>query len=201
VNRKRKGTRFERKVKDFLVEQGFYATRAAGSHGVYDILAVKLFSGRSVVLGVQCKHDGRLPDSEREAVMECAEKHGIIPALAYPTRVGRRILIAMDLLGLDTCEKTALYALTLVREMNLLRRVMPAVVGEKWLETLERLEMEGLAAQVGETVYMLFTPQYVAGADMEKVDEVTGRLLKTDETPTGCPSCRQTCQTCRTCRV
>ena len=198
MNRKRKGTRFERKVKDFLVEQGFFAVRAAGSHGVYDIVAVKKFSGRTVVLGVQCKHDGKLPCSERDAVQKCAETHGIVPVLAYPTRVGRRSLIAMDFLGVGGREKTALYTLTLVREMPLLERVMPVVVGGGWLEVLEKLERAGLAMQVGEAVHLLFTPQYVAGADRDAVDRTAGRLLKTDETPRGCPPCRQTCQMCRT---
>jgi len=74
-----KGRRFEYRAKEKLEKAGFYVMRSAGSHGVFDLLAVK----PGVVLGVQCKENGRLTKAEFKEIMTTAERYGITPILAY----------------------------------------------------------------------------------------------------------------------
>jgi len=74
-----KGYRFERRIFSYFSNNGFYCVRSAGSHGVFDILAV--YRGR--IFGVQCKYDGRITKRERERITETAAEHEIIPLLAF----------------------------------------------------------------------------------------------------------------------
>ena len=74
-----KGRRFEYYVMDKLKRAGFYVMRSAGSHGVFDLLAVK--SG--VVLGIQCKKGKYIPKAEKQKMIETAMTYGIIPMVAY----------------------------------------------------------------------------------------------------------------------
>lgn len=84
----RKGYQFEIYVASYLRRNGFYVIRSAGSHGIYDLIAIR--NGK--VFGIQCKTNGRLLRKELTEIVKTAEKHGIIPFLAF--RDGRRVKIA-----------------------------------------------------------------------------------------------------------
>ena len=83
----RKGANFERRVKKFFEKLGYYVVRSAGSHGLFDLVAVK----KKVVLGVQCKVDGRLSKEEERKLRNAYEEYGIVPVLAY--REGRKLML------------------------------------------------------------------------------------------------------------
>lgn len=66
---KQKGTRFEHKVRDAFIVNGYGVIRAAGSKGAVDLLAVRLKSdGTQEALGIQCKASNKksLPSHERK---------------------------------------------------------------------------------------------------------------------------------------
>ena len=84
----RKGYTFEIYVANYLRKNGFYVVRSAGSHGVFDLIAI--YHGQ--IYGIQCKTDGRLLRKELTEIVKTAEKHGIIPFLAF--RDKRRVKIA-----------------------------------------------------------------------------------------------------------
>jgi len=87
----RKGARFERRVKRYLEERGYFVVRSAGSKGKFDLIAVrKEIDGNVEVVGIQCRVSKRLKKGEREALLDALE-YGIKPAIAY--RVGRRLVI------------------------------------------------------------------------------------------------------------
>ncbi|RLG82335.1 MAG: hypothetical protein DRO40_07840 [Thermoprotei archaeon] len=81
----RKGANFERRVKQYFERKGFYVVRSAGSHGTFDLLAVRQFT----VLGIQCKIDGKLSTKEKKKMLEAYKKYGIVPILAY--RDGKKL--------------------------------------------------------------------------------------------------------------
>lgn len=49
-----KGRNFEYKVKKYLQEQGYVVLRTAGSHGMYDLIAIK-FEPEPSIIFIQCK--------------------------------------------------------------------------------------------------------------------------------------------------
>jgi Holliday junction resolvase len=75
----RRGADFERRVRADLTSRGYVAIRAAGSHGVADILAMKRFD---TPLMVQVKKDGRLGPKERCALVAEAKRAGATPIMA-----------------------------------------------------------------------------------------------------------------------
>ncbi len=77
--RYRKGYRFEMAIYHKFKNAGYFVIRSAGSHGEFDIIAIK--DGR--ILGIQCKYDGRLTKAELERIKETAIKYGILPYLAF----------------------------------------------------------------------------------------------------------------------
>lgn len=83
----RRGANFERRVKKYFEDLGYYVIRSAGSHGVFDLIAIK----RGIVLGIQCKIDGKLTPKEKLAMLTASAKFGIKPLLAY--REGRKLKI------------------------------------------------------------------------------------------------------------
>lgn len=66
-------------MQDLFEKAGFYAVRAAGSKGVFDVIAID----RGKVIGIQCKRDGKLLKKERIEMLLVAREYGIIPLLAY----------------------------------------------------------------------------------------------------------------------
>lgn len=95
-----RGRRFEYRTRDKLKAGGAeYVMRAAGSHTVADLAAFwplhdvgwERRKHHCEVWLVQCKRDGRLPASERESLIETAEKVGAIPVLAKAGPKGRGV--------------------------------------------------------------------------------------------------------------
>jgi len=74
-------------VKAFLERDGFYVIRSAGSHGVADLVAVRV----GEVLFIQCKANGRLSADERMRLTDAAQRAGAIPVLA--SKDGRRLVM------------------------------------------------------------------------------------------------------------
>lgn len=94
------GTPFENKVKRELQSHGWHVTRAAGSRGEADLVAIKAIrlsvprqhggpsrTTRHRILLVQCKTDGRLDPGEWNALYRAtAEIHGIAILADRPKR-------------------------------------------------------------------------------------------------------------------
>ena len=73
----RRGSAFERKVKEMLELDGYYVVRSAGSHGVADLVAVK----PGEVLFVQCKTTG-ISAAECNVLVETSAQYGAVPVVA-----------------------------------------------------------------------------------------------------------------------
>jgi Holliday junction resolvase len=82
-----KGYRFERRCAKTLEAMGFFVIRSAGSHGSFDLVALK---PRTVWL-VQCKVNREdLSKTERKALKRLAESLEARAVLAY--RKGKKIV-------------------------------------------------------------------------------------------------------------
>lgn len=66
INAKGKGARNELKCRDFFVDRGYLVTKAGGSLGVFDIIAIN----NSEVLLIQVKSNRRIPRHERNVLDE-----------------------------------------------------------------------------------------------------------------------------------
>ena len=66
MNNKAKGTRLERKIADLLEALGYDVTRAAGSHGLWDLVATH----PTHIRYIQVKANRKPGSVEREAMME-----------------------------------------------------------------------------------------------------------------------------------
>jgi len=78
------GARLENTTKDILLEDDWVAVRAAGSHGIIDVIAIK----RGIVWFIQCRKGGNLALEERKELVALAKKHGAISILVYKTKEG-----------------------------------------------------------------------------------------------------------------
>ena len=88
-----RGRTFEYQVRDHLQDRGFVVVRSAGSHTPADLVAL----GDLVPWLVQVKRDGRLPEAERQAILQMAKRSRAWPILArYQTSLPH---IAIILLG------------------------------------------------------------------------------------------------------
>ena len=85
MSRYSKGADFERAVVADLVAHGYHAIRAAGSHGIADIVALRDDIEPWLV---QCKTDGRMGPKDRGALAGVCEKVGAIPVKASRPRRG-----------------------------------------------------------------------------------------------------------------
>ena len=74
-----KGYRFEREVFKLFSSSGFYVIRSSGSHGVFDLLAVK----DGIAYGIQAKYNNHISAIEKQAMINCYETYGIIPLYVY----------------------------------------------------------------------------------------------------------------------
>jgi Holliday junction resolvase len=92
---RRAGDYLERQAKTALVDLGWWCIRAAGSHGVADVVAMR---AGSAPLFVACKTSGKIPPAERAALVDAAEKAGARPILASRERRG---WISLQLVGVD----------------------------------------------------------------------------------------------------
>ena len=73
----RRGSAFERRVKEMLELEGYYVVRSAGSHGVADLVAVK----PGEVLFVQCK-TSKISAAECDILIKTSAQYGAIPVVA-----------------------------------------------------------------------------------------------------------------------
>ena len=80
----RTGARLENDVKAILTEDDWVAVRAAGSHGIVDVMADKY----GEVWLIQCRKSGYLFKNEREELIALAKKHKAVPILVYKVKGG-----------------------------------------------------------------------------------------------------------------
>jgi hypothetical protein len=83
------GTRFERKVRTDLRDNGYTVIRAAGSKGDSKVDLVALKPGQ--VLFIQCKADGTMPPAEWDRLFDVAGWVSAYPILASNGLRGRGI--------------------------------------------------------------------------------------------------------------
>lgn len=77
-----RGAAYERKVKETLESHGWYAVRAAGSHGLTDVVA---FDGYGQSYFIQCKTGkSRMSRKDMIALAEIAQKYNAVPVIAHP---------------------------------------------------------------------------------------------------------------------
>lgn len=86
----RKGADFERKIVNHLIENGYFAMRAAGSKGgsKADIIAFK----PGQLLLIQAKTDGKLSAAEWNQILKVAGWVGGVPLLAMNGARGQGVL-------------------------------------------------------------------------------------------------------------
>ena len=83
----RKGRNFEYQIIKLFSSAGYYTVRSAGSHGVFDILAVK----DGIPFGIQCKLANNLSKCEKSAMLNAYKEFGIYPLYAY--KINRTIYL------------------------------------------------------------------------------------------------------------
>jgi hypothetical protein len=84
------GTRFEHKVRDDLVDNGYEVIRAAGSKGSSKVDLAAFKPGQ--LLFVQCKSNGALPPAEWDRVFEVSRWVSALPLLASNGPHGRGVV-------------------------------------------------------------------------------------------------------------
>ena len=89
----KKGYRFEREIFNLFSSAGFYVIRSAGSHGTFDLIAIK----DGVVFGIQCKYNNHLNKREEMAMKLAFKQYGIIPLYAF--RKPREPLVLKDVIN------------------------------------------------------------------------------------------------------
>ena len=98
--RYRRGRALEYLIKDKLEKQGYFVVRAAGSHGVADVVAIRLNGNHVVpspyVLFVSCKIPQYAPPAERKALLEAAERCGAVPMITEKNKQGEWILTKVE---------------------------------------------------------------------------------------------------------
>ena len=82
-----KGRNFEYRVKKYYENKGYYVIRSAGSHGIFDLIAIS----NTKVLGIQCRVNKKIKKDEIEKMAEFETKYGITPVIAY--RNGKKLII------------------------------------------------------------------------------------------------------------
>lgn len=78
----KRGYAFERRVRIYFEENGFYVVRSAGSHGVADLVAFQRHSNRPPIL-IQCKRHGAISNAEKAKLFNTAKEIYAWPMLAY----------------------------------------------------------------------------------------------------------------------
>ena len=78
------GANLERQIADKLTADGYWTIRAAGSHGLVDIVALK--DGETLL--VQAKADGRLDPGDWNALLDLGLRLGAVPLLAHRPKRG-----------------------------------------------------------------------------------------------------------------
>ena len=84
----KKGYQFERQIFHLFQSAGYYCIRSAGSHGCFDIIAIK----NAMAFGVQCKYNNHITPAEKMAMINAYQQFGIIPLYAHRTK-GKPLII------------------------------------------------------------------------------------------------------------
>jgi len=84
----RRGADFERTVQDDLEDKGYLVIRAAGSHGIMDLVAFTLRERFAPPLFIQCKTNGKMSPKERRDLWEVAHICGAVPIKASRPKRG-----------------------------------------------------------------------------------------------------------------
>lgn len=83
-----RGIYLERRVAEDLAQRGWFTIRAAGSHGVADVVAI----GPATVVFIQCKTDGQIRGPEWNRLYDIALNVGAIPVIGqWATRTHRKV--------------------------------------------------------------------------------------------------------------
>jgi Holliday junction resolvase len=75
----RRGVAFERWMVAWLRERKYIATRTPGSHGAFDVVALR--AGESLL--AQCKKRDKPTADEMESLLDAAEIAGAVPLIVY----------------------------------------------------------------------------------------------------------------------
>jgi Holliday junction resolvase len=95
MGNRQRGDYLERQCRAVLVSHGWWVIRAAGSHGVADLVAMR--RGQTP-LAVSCKLDGRVGPAERAALRQVADMAHVVPVIASRKRPG---WVLLEVLGRD----------------------------------------------------------------------------------------------------
>lgn len=89
----KRGATFEYRCKAYLEKHGFFVIRSGGSHGIADLVAIRM----GEVLMIQCKANNKaLPPQEWNDLYREARRVGATPIHAY--KVGRKLKM-MQIMG------------------------------------------------------------------------------------------------------
>lgn len=75
-----KGRNYEYYIKSKLEKAGFFVVRSAGSHGVFDLIAI---DQNGKVYGIQVKKNKYIQKQDRELMRQFCSKYQIVPIVAY----------------------------------------------------------------------------------------------------------------------
>lgn len=92
MSNRQRGDYFERQVVETLRAHGWFVVRAAGSHGIADLIALR--KGNTPAL-VSCKLSGRIDPGERSDLLDAAESAGGRAIVAMRPRGGRVLIAAV----------------------------------------------------------------------------------------------------------
>jgi holliday junction resolvase Hjr len=95
MGNRQRGDYLERQVKACLVSHGWWVIRAAGSHGLADLVAMR--RGQTP-LAISCKLDGRVGPADRDALRYLADMAAVVPVIASRKRRG---YVFLEVLGRD----------------------------------------------------------------------------------------------------
>lgn len=80
----KRGANFERAAKKKLEELGFFVVRAAGSHGVADLIAFHPEPSSSLrPMLIQCKLTGKLGPKEKERLISICKRYRLHGSMCY----------------------------------------------------------------------------------------------------------------------
>lgn len=97
------GRRFEYRVRDYLIQKGYFVVRSAGSKGSADLIAIIPHYSHSKVFLIQCKY-GKSPINRQEIVKltRIADRNNAIPVLASITETHQlRFINLMNTLEIE----------------------------------------------------------------------------------------------------